>query len=136
MADPPTDPRIARVLAALDAGRAVAISEREDNPGWHSYDHSYTLRAAAAGGYRLSDREVIDDPASVAVERHHDFGRDGLRRWLGTIPPAALDGACVALPAGKFELLAAHVLPGEVPPTDAPGEPRPPKRTPVRKKTP
>ena len=119
MADSPTDPRIARVLAALDAGRAVAISEREDNPGWHSYDHSYTLRARGAGGYRLTDREAIDDPASVAVERRHDFDRDGLRRWLGTLSAGALADACVALPAGRFELLTGHALPAETAPKPA-----------------
>ena len=136
MADPPTDLRIARVFAALDAGRAVALSEREDNHGWHSYDHSYTLWAVSAGGYRLSHRELIDDAGSVPTERDHDFDRDGLRRWLGTISAKALADACIALPAGKFELLAEHLLPGEMPPADAPAKPRPPKRTPGRKKSP
>lgn len=138
MADTPADPRIARVFAALDAGRAVALSEREDNPGWHSYDHSYTLRVAGAGGYRMSHPEQIDDAGSVPSEREHDFDRDGLRRWLGRISEEALAGACVELPGGKFEMLTNHRLPGEVP-IDAPAaetEARPPKRAPRRRKNP
>ena len=113
MPDAPTEEQISKVIAALDAGQVVALNEHEDNPGWHTYDHSYTLRAVGDGGFRLRHRETINDAASVPVERVHNFDRDGLRRWLGKLSAEALAAACVALPAGKFKLLTETLLPSE-----------------------
>lgn len=114
MADPPTDLRIERVFAALDAGLTVFLNEDNDTPGYYSTYSRYTLQAVGAGSYRKKSWEYISDAASVPFENQFYFDRGRLRRWLGTLSAKALADACIELPDGKSELLAKHLLPGEM----------------------
>lgn len=119
MADPLTDQRIERVIAALDAGLTVSLNEDHHTPGYFTTYSRYTLQAVGAGSYRKKDSEYISDAASVPFENAFYFDRDGLRRWLGTLSAKSLADACIELPDGKSELLAKHLLPGEELPAEA-----------------
>lgn len=93
-----------RIMAALDAGLTIALSEAEKHSAAVGYSHSYTV-VRTETDYVIRDWEVSDDAAALPCERDWTVAAEGLRAWLTALPAESRRDACIETTPGCFALL-------------------------------